>query len=92
MMDGPHTTATEYALMVALCEAHLKSIMAMDEAVFDRLLVHGTRPPLELAELFEDAANIYLAASEAISRQWQESRPGVHASPPQTEYREQVTV
>jgi hypothetical protein len=47
--------------------AHLKQVMCIHQALFDRLIADGAEMPLELAEFFEDAGNLYLKFSEQIS-------------------------
>jgi hypothetical protein len=47
---------------------HLKQVVALHTAMFEKLLFQNDRLPLELAELFEDAANTYLDFSEEISQ------------------------
>ncbi len=90
-MEDRLMTSPEHELLVALCESHLKSVLNMEGAIFDRLLCAGELTPIHLAELFEDAANVYLSASEEISRQWCEARLSEHASSPRMESPEPVS-
>lgn len=56
---------------------HLEQIVTIHQKMFDRLLFHQGDVPLELAELFEDAANTYLDLSERVSEHHrQQKAPG----------------
>lgn len=53
---------------VGICRNYLQQVVTIHCAMFERLLKDDHHPlPLELAELFEDAANTYLNFSDAIS-------------------------
>jgi hypothetical protein len=59
---------------------HMEQVVTLHTAMFEKLLFQGADLPLELAELFEDAANRYLGFSETISRLYLEAR-GLPAPP-----------
>ncbi len=46
--------------------AYLRRVAAIHHEAVRRLVDHGDTNPLELAELFEDTANLYLDISENI--------------------------
>ena len=53
---------------IGICRNYLQQVVTIHCAMFERLLKDDDHPlPLELAELFEDAANTYLNFSDAIS-------------------------
>jgi hypothetical protein len=47
---------------------HLKQVVRLHTAMFEKLLFEDKDMPIQLAELFEDAGNTYLDISESISR------------------------
>lgn len=55
-------------------KSYLKEIVTIHRAMFDKILFDPTNKgkniPIELAELFEDAANTYLEFSERISEEF----------------------
>lgn len=64
----------------AALRRHMEQVVTLHTAMFEKLLFQGTNLPLELGELFEDAANRYLGFSETISRLHLEAR-GLPAPP-----------
>jgi hypothetical protein len=54
--------------------SELMQVVTVHQAMFQKLLFEHPALPLELAELFEDAGNVYLGFSEAISAQHLTSR------------------
>jgi hypothetical protein len=46
---------------------HLRQVLTIHQKMFEKLLCETSQLPLELAELLEDAANVYLGISEEIS-------------------------
>jgi hypothetical protein len=65
------------SLDVERFRAELMQVVTLHQAMFQKLLFEHPALPLELAELFEDAGNVYLGFSEAISAQHvQERKPG----------------
>ena len=54
---------------VETVRAEIAQVLTLHQAMFQKLLFERSALPLELAELFEDAANVYLGFSEAISAQ-----------------------
>ena len=57
-------------LVVEFFRSYLKEIVTIHYVMFHKLLFEGNGVPLELAELFEDAGNVYLDISEEISRRY----------------------
>jgi hypothetical protein len=55
-------------LIVDFFRSYLKQVVTIHHAMFEKLLFQSDGVPLELAELFEDAGNVYLDISEQISR------------------------
>ncbi len=61
-------------LLVDFFRSYLKEVVTIHHVMFHKLLFQGNGVPLELAELFEDAGNVYLDLSEEISRRY----AGIH--------------
>ena len=62
---------------VDICRSYLQQVVTIHGEMFRRLLADSQQPlPLELAELFEDAANTYLDLSEAITGSHARGPPG----------------
>lgn len=53
---------------VSRFQAQVRQVVTIHQAMFDKLLADHVDLPLELAELLEDAANVYLGLSEEISQ------------------------
>jgi hypothetical protein len=51
---------------ISLCKSHMLQVIAIHESALRRLIEGNPALSRELAELFEDAANIYLNFSEEI--------------------------
>ena len=61
--------AAKRELIMDYFRTQLQDIVSLHTAMFDKLLFDaGQDVPLELAEVFEDTGNRYLAISESISR------------------------
>lgn len=60
--------AEKGAEAVSSFQAQVKQVVTIHQAMFDKLLADHVDLPLELAELLEDAANVYLNLSEEISQ------------------------
>lgn len=59
----------------ASLRAYLQQVVQIHAAMFDKLLSKELDLPLELAEMFEDAANTYLDMSEMISERHRRLHP-----------------
>lgn len=71
-IDQAKITFNQEADIDAITEyfrAHLKQVVTLHMAMFEKLLFESDDIPVELAELFEDAGNTYIDISETISRQ-----------------------
>jgi hypothetical protein len=55
-------------LNVDFFRTYLKQVVTIHHVMFEKLLFQSNGIPLELAELFEDAGNVYLDISEQISK------------------------
>ena len=64
------STESETEVISAFFRSHLQQVVQIHGVMFDRLLSEDLDIPLELAELFEDAANTYLEISEAIAERY----------------------
>ncbi len=62
-------------LIIDFFRSYLKQVVTIYHAMFEKLLFQSDGVPLELAELFEDAGNVYLDISEQISRQHENAAP-----------------
>lgn len=59
-------------LILDFFRSYLQQVVTIHHAMFEKLLFQSDDVPVELAELFEDAGNVYLDISEQISRRRQE--------------------
>lgn len=59
-------------LILEFFRSYLQQVVTIHHAMFEKLLFQSDDVPVELAELFEDAGNVYLDISEQISRRRQE--------------------
>lgn len=64
----PDLDQAEAATIVDYFRSYLQDVVTLHTAMFKKLLFEGEGLPLELAELFDDAANTYLTISESISK------------------------
>ena len=55
-------------LILEFFRSYLQQVVTIHHAMFEKLLFQSDDVPVELAELFEDAGNVYLDISEQISR------------------------
>jgi hypothetical protein len=60
----------EHDILLELCKRHLNEVIERQQGVFDLLLAQAEPLPLEIGELFEDAANVYLRISDEISARY----------------------
>ena len=73
-MKGSGQNKTEAQILSAFCASHLHQVLTNHNDIFNRFLHLVELPDLQFAELFEDAANIYLNCSEAISARHRKNR------------------
>ena len=59
-------------LILDFFRSYLQQVVTIHHAMFEKLLFQSDDVPVELAELFEDAGNVYLDISEQISRRHQD--------------------
>lgn len=59
------------AEMTTLLQKELRRVVRIHMAMFEKLLAKDERPPLALAELFEDVGNRYLDISDQITEMHQ---------------------
>lgn len=76
----------ENNLLIALCQHQLRQVTALQQPILEVLLERGAQLPLDFAELLEEAANVYLSASERISERYLEARQATHLPSTQTPY------
>lgn len=65
---------TEAQILSAFCASHLHQVLTNHNDIFNRYLDLVELPELQFAELFEDAANMYLNCSEEISARHRRNR------------------
>ncbi len=61
----------ENDLIVDFFRSYLKEVVTIHHVMFEKLLFESEGVPLELAELFEDAGNVYISISERISKRYE---------------------
>lgn len=59
-------------LILQFFRSYLQQVVTIHHAMFEKLLFQSEDVAVELAELFEDAGNVYLDISEQISRRQQD--------------------
>ena len=64
-MPSPHGLSTTELLL--LVRANFAQAAQLQADLIERLLAEGHQVPPDIGEIFEDAGNLYLGLSEAIS-------------------------
>lgn len=70
-MDIATPVGPDNELIIDFFRSYLKQVVTIHHAMFNKLLFQSEGIPLELAELFEDAGNVYLDISDEISRRYE---------------------